>query len=110
MPICLLGQAQLGEQRRHLGAPGDERLGTDVDRLAAELFGAQHPAEPVGGLEHGDVRVVSERDAQPVGGDEARNTAADNAIRCIALARAHSECTSATTSVMTPGSVAGSTP
>ncbi len=66
-----VGQPQLGEQRRHFGPPGDERLGADVDRLAAELFGAQHAAEPVSRLEHGDIRVVSERDPQPVGGDEA---------------------------------------
>ena len=64
------GQAQLGEQRRHLGPPGDERLGADVDRLAADLLGAQHAAEPIGGLEYGDVRVVAEGDTQPVRGDK----------------------------------------
>ena len=65
-----VGQPQLGEQRRHLGAPGDERFGADVDRLAAELFGAQHATQPVGGLEHRDIRVVSEGDPQPVRGDK----------------------------------------
>ena len=43
------GQTQLGEQRRHLGPPGDERLGADVDGLAADPLGAQHAAEAVGG-------------------------------------------------------------
>ena len=67
LPAC---QAQLGEQRRYLGPPGDERLSADVDRLAADLLGAQHAAEPVGGLEHRDVGVVAEGDTQPVRGDK----------------------------------------
>ena len=98
-------QPEFGEQRGHLGAAGNEGFCPDVDRLTTELLGAQHAAEPVGGFEHGDVRVVTERVAQSIGADEPRDAAADNAI-----GPAHSECTSATTSVMTPGSVPGSTP
>ena len=73
--------------------------------LAADPLGAQHAAEPVGGVEHRDRRVGAGRHPQPVRGDEARNTAAHNAIRW-----AHNECTSATASVTMPGSVGGSTP
>ncbi len=95
------GQTELGEQRRHLGTAGDERLGADVDVLAADPLGAQDAAEPVGGVEHRDRRVGAGRHPQPVRGDESRNTAAHNTIR-----RTHNECTRATASVTMPGSVA----
>ena len=99
-------QAQLGQQRGHLRPARDERLGADVHRLAADPLGAQHAAEPVGRVEHRDRRVRPGGDPQPVRRDQTRNPAADNGNTM----RIHSECTNATTSVMTPGSVPGSTP
>ncbi len=75
------GQAEFGQQRGHLGPAHHERLGADVHRLTAEPLGAQDAAEPIGRVEQGDGGVITDGNADPVGGHQSRNAAPDNAIR-----------------------------
>ena len=98
-----LADAELVEQSGHLGAAGDERLGTDVERCPGEVDGAQLAAGGAG-VVHGDLAAPGQLDAQAMRGDEARDAAADHADPD------HDECTSSTTAVSTPGSVSGNTP
>ena len=74
------GQAQFGQQLRNFGATHHERFGADIHRLARDPLGTQDSAEPVGRVEHHDVGVGAGQHAQPVGGDQTRNAAPDNAI------------------------------
>ena len=104
-----VGQTELAQQRGHLGPTGDERLGTDVHRLAAQGLGAQYTTQPIGRVEYQDGGPIAHRAADAVGRRQTRNTSPDNDIGG-AGGRAHNECTSATRSVITRVSVAGSTP
>ena len=97
------GQSQLGQQRRHLGPAGDERLGADVDRLPAERSVRSTPPSRSAGSNR-VIDACGPAVTQPVRRDKTRNPAADNAADVVW--RMHQ----ATTSVITPGSVAGSTP
>ncbi len=73
-----VGQAQLGEQRGHLGPAGEERLGADVEGHPGEVDGVQHAADAVALLEHVDAGGRAEQRAQPVCRGEPGDPGADD--------------------------------
>src|SRR5690606_41060163 len=102
----LVDEAEFGDEVEHLGAACDERLRADVHRVAGERDGAEFPTEPLRPFEHDDPGGGAEGAAEPVRGDEAADTAADD---CNGR-RGHSERTSSTTRVTTSGAASGRTP
>ena len=74
----LVGQAELGEQRRHLGPPRDERLRAHVDRAARRAAGPQLAADPADSSTRVIVGVGTEHAAQPVRGDQAGDAPTDD--------------------------------
>ena len=100
---ALVGQAEGRDEVGALGAGGQQRLGSDVDREPRDLRDLQLAADPRRGLEHG--HVVPGRRGEP-GRRQPGDPAADDGQP----GRHPSECTSSTIRVSTSGSVSGGTP
>ena len=100
---------QVARQPHRLGgsdalrAPSEHCLRTDVDPGACHLDATQFAADPIGAFQQDHVGVRS-LPGDPIGSAQAGDPAADDDYP------RHSEWTSSTTLVSTPGSVSGSTP
>lgn len=70
-----VGEPDVVCQADALGAPGEHRLGAEVDLGAGDLAGHELAAEPLGGLQQGDPQAGSE---EPVGGGETGDATADD--------------------------------